>query len=546
MKKYVIGIDFGTLSARTVIVDPENGKEVSESVYQYPHGVMDETLPDGTKLPQMWALQHPEDYLNALKNTIPKALSKAKIKPEQIAGIGVDFTTCTVIPVLADGTPLCFLPELKNEPNAYVKLWKHHGAWKEADKINEIMEKLDPERLAVYGGKISPEWMLPKIAETLNLAPEVYSRVDRFMDAGDWISLVLTGKETRAKCFAGFKACWTAVGGYPSKEILKAIDPRMETLIGTKIPETVSGIDEIAGYINEKGSQLTSLPVGIPVALPMIDAQAALPALKITESGQMMHILGTSACLITNFDHAKTVKGISGYVEDSVVSNCTTYEAGQACVGDSFDWFVKNYVPEKYMREADEKNVSIHEILRRKASTLRPGQSGLLALDWFNGNRSVLDDASLSGMILGLTLNTKPEEIYRAIIESTAFGARVIIEAFVSHGIAVNEIFAAGGIAKKDEMMMQIYADVLRRPIKIADTSQAGALGSAINAAAACGIYLDLREAAKVMGRSYMKIYTPKAENVEIYEKLYSEYKILHDYFGRGENNVMKRLQNLK
>ncbi len=546
MKKYVIGMDFGTLSLRTVVVDPENGTEIAESVYQYPHGVMDEALPDGTKLPKMWALQHPEDYIKALQKTIPQALRSAKIKPQQIVGVGVDFTTCTVIPVLEDGTPVCFLPEFKSEPNAYVKLWKHHGAWKEADKINGILEKLDPERLAVYGGKVSSEWMLPKIAETLNLAPAVYEKADRFMDAGDWISLILTGKETRAKCFAGFKACWTASGGYPSKAVLEAIDSRMKDLIGTKIPEKVNEPEEIAGYISEKASELTTLPVGTPVAMPMIDAQAGLPALKITESGQMMHILGTSACLITNFDEAKTVKGVSGYVENAVFPGCTTYEAGQACVGDGFDWFVKNYVHEKYMKEADEKNVSIHEILRRKASKLRPGQSGLLALDWLNGNRSVLDDSSLSGMILGLTLNTKPEEIYRAIIESTAFGARVIIEAFESHGIAVNEIFAAGGIAKKDEMMMQIYADVLHRPIKIADTSQAGALGSAINAAAASGLYSNLREAAAVMGRSYKKIYSPKAENVEIYEKLYAEYKILHDYFGRGGNDVMKRLQNLK
>ena len=546
MKKYVIGIDFGTLSARAVIADPENGNEVASATYEYPHGVMDEKLPCGKELPKMWALQHPLDYIEALKNTVSQALKNGKIKSEQISGLGVDFTTCTILPILKDGTPLCTLPEFENTPDAYVKLWKHHGAWRETEKINEIFEKLDPERLEVYGGKLSSEWMIPKIAETLNNAPEVYEKADRFIEAGDWISLMLTGKETRAIAFAGFKSCWTAKNGYPKKELYEAVDPRMKNLIGTKIPEKVCGVDEIAGYLSEKGAELTSLPVGIPIAMPMIDAQAALPALGITESGQMMHILGTSACLITNSDEANPVHGVSGYVENGVIPGCTTYEAGQACVGDAFDWFVKNYVPEKYIREADEKNISIHELLRRKASKMKPGQSGLVALDWFNGNRSVLDDSSLSGVILGLTVSTRPEEIYRAIIESTAYGARVIIETFESQNIAVNEIFAAGGIAKKDEMMMQIYADVLKKPIKIAATSQAGALGSAINAAVASGFYKNIKEAAAKMSISYIKTYMPKPENVEIYEKLYAEYKLLHDYFGRGGNDVMKRLQNLK
>lgn len=546
MKKYVIGIDFGTLSARAVVADPDNGNEVASATYNYPHGVMDEKLPDGKELPKMWALQHPEDYIEALKYTVPQAIKAAKISPEQVAGLGIDFTTCTVLPILEDGTPLCLLPEFKSAPDAYVKLWKHHGAWRETEKINKIFEELDPERLAVYGGKLSSEWMIPKIAETLNNAPEIYEKADRFIEAGDWLSLLLTGKETRSIAFAGFKSCWTAKNGYPKKEIYEAVDSRMKDLIGTKIPEKVNGMDEIAGYLNKNGSELTTLPIGTPLAMPMIDAQAALPALGITESGQMMHILGTSACLITNSDEANPVHGISGYVENGVISGCTTYEAGQACVGDAFDWFVKNYVPERYTKEADEKNISVHEVLRRKASKIKPGQSGLLALDWFNGNRSILDDSSLSGLILGLTVNTRPEEIYRAIIESTAFGARVIIETFESQNIAVNEIFAAGGIAKKDEMMMQIYADVLKKPIKIAETSQAGALGSAINAAVASGLYKNMKEAAAKMSKSYIRTYTPKPENVEIYEKLYAEYKTLHDWFGRGGNDVMKRLQNLK
>ena len=546
MKKYVIGIDFGTLSARAVIADVSNGDEIAESTYNYPHGVMDEQLPNGKKLPPQWALQHPEDYIKALKTTVPDILKKSKLKPEQIAGLGIDFTTCTILPIYKDGTPLCTTEDFQDEPHAYVKLWKHHGAWKETDKINQVLHELDPERLDVYGGKISSEWMLPKILETLNNAPEVYSKADRFIEAGDWLSLLLTGKETRSIAFAGFKSCWTAKTGYPSETVLEAIDPQFKNLIGTKIPEKVYGINETAGALSEDGAKLIGLPVGTPLSLPMIDAQAALPALGITESGQMMHIVGTSACLITNSDEAKPVRGISGFAENAVVPNCTTYEAGQACVGDSFDWFVKNCVPEKYKKEADENNVSIHEILRRKASKYKPGQTGLLALDWFNGNRSILDDSTLSGMILGLTITTKPEEIYRAIIESTAFGAKVIIETFEEQGIKVNEIFAAGGIAKKDEMMMQIYADVMNKPIHIAETSQAGALGSAINATVAAGIYKDIKEAASFMKKSFSKTYYPKPENVEIYKKLFDEYKLLHDYFGKGGNDIMKRLQNLK
>lgn len=304
-------------------------------------------------------------------------------------------------------------------------------------------------------------------------------------------------------------------------------------------------MDKKAGYINESGAALTGLNIGTPVSLPMIDAHAAMPALNITDDGDLMLIVGTSSCHILNSKEVKSVEGICGYVKDGVVPGLYTYEAGQAGVGDIFDWFVKNCVPAGYAEEAREKGISIHKLLREKASKLSVGESGLLALDWWNGNRSVLVNSNLTGMILGMTLGTKPEEIYRALIEATAFGLKVIVEQYENSGISINSICAAGGIAQKDEMMMQIYADVLDREIRIAGSTQAGALGSAIYASVAAGAYADLKAAAEKLSKPDAKTYAPIAENAMAYKRLYGEYKTLHDYFGK-ENKVMERLNEFK
>ena len=545
MPKYVIGIDYGTLSGRCVLVDVNSGEEIAESVLNYAHAVMDETLPNGEKLPSSFALQHPEDYLDVLRTTVPDVLSKAGISAEDVIGLGIDFTACTVLPMDEKGTPLCMKDEFKDNKHSYVKLWKHHAAQPEADEINELAAKRGEPWLPIYGGKVSCEWALPKILETLRKAPEVYDNTYRFIEAADWLSLMLTGEETHSAPFAGYKGLWNAETGYPSNDFMTALDPRLDGIVGTKLSEKVLGMDKKAGYINESGAALTGLNIGTPVSLPMIDAHAAMPALNITDDGDLMLIVGTSSCHILNSKEVKSVEGICGYVKDGVVPGLYTYEAGQAGVGDIFDWFVKNCVPAGYAEEAREKGISIHKLLREKASKLSVGESGLLALDWWNGNRSVLVNSNLTGMILGMTLGTKPEEIYRALIEATAFGLKVIVEQYENSGISINSICAAGGIAQKDEMMMQIYADVLDREIRIAGSTQAGALGSAIYASVAAGAYADLKAAAEKLSKPDAKTYAPIAENAMAYKRLYGEYKTLHDYFGK-ENKVMERLNEFK
>lgn len=545
MSRYVIGIDYGTLSGRCVLVDVNSGEEIAESVLNYAHAVMDETLPNGEKLPSSFALQHPEDYLDVLRTTVPDVLSKAGVGAEDIIGLGIDFTACTVLPMDETGTPLCMKDGFKGNKHSYVKLWKHHAAQPEADEINELAAKRGEPWLPIYGGKVSCEWALPKILETLRKAPEVYDNTYRFIEAADWLSLMLTGEETHSAPFAGYKGLWNAETGYPSNDFMTALDPRLDGIVGTKLSEKVLGMDKKAGYINESGAALTGLNIGTPVSLPMIDAHAAMPALNITDDGDLMLIVGTSSCHILNSKEVKSVEGICGYVKDGVVPGLYTYEAGQAGVGDIFDWFVKNCVPAGYTEEAREKGMSIHKLLREKASKLSVGESGLLALDWWNGNRSVLVNSNLTGMILGMTLGTKPEEIYRALIEATAFGLKVIVEQYENSGISINSICAAGGIAQKDEMMMQIYADVLDREIRIAGSTQAGALGSAIYASVAAGAYADLKAAAEKLSKPDAKTYAPIAENAMAYKRLYGEYKTLHDYFGK-ENKVMERLNEFK
>lgn len=550
-KKYAIGVDFGTLSGRAVLVELDTGNEIATAVKEYPHGVMDEHLPGGNvKLEHDWALQHPQDYLDVFSQTIPAVLKESGVSPEDVIGVGVDFTACTILPIDKSGQPLCFDKKLESNPHAYVKLWKHHAAQDEANKLNEIAEKRGEEFLKLYGGKISSEWMIPKIWQVLDEAPEIYEHADRFLEATDWVVLQLTGQEMRNSCTAGYKAIWHKKMGYPSKDFFKALDPRLENVVEEKLSTDIYPIGSKAGEITEEAAKLTGLKPGTAVAVGNVDAHVAVPAVGITDAGKMLMIIGTSTCHMLLGNEEKMVPGMCGVVEDGIIPGYMGYEAGQSCVGDHFQWFIENCVPAEYTNEAKECGVSIHKVLREKASKLKPGQSGLVALDWWNGNRSVLVDVDLTGMIVGCTLLTKAEEIYRALIEATAYGTRMIIDTFEENGVPIEELYAAGGIAQKDEMMMQIYADVTNREIRISESAQTPALGSAMFGAVAAGAerggYDSIVDAAKVMAKVRENTYKPIPENVELYEKLYQEYKILHDYFGRGENDVMKRLKEIK
>ena len=550
MAKYAVGVDYGTLSGRAVLVNVETGEEIAYSVLDYPHGVMDEQLPSGVKLGQDWALQHPTDYLSVLGTAIPDVLSKTNVDPADVIGVGIDFTACTVLPVKADGTPLCFLPQYQDNPHAYVKLWKHHAAQDKANRINQIAHDRGESWIDRYGGKISSEWVFPKLWQILDESPEIYNAMDYFIEAADWVIWQLCGRQTRNSCTAGYKAIWHKRDGFPSSDFFKALDPRMEQVIAEKFGCPVTPLGEKAGEITPEAASLTGLLPGTAVAIATVDAHVCVPAVKIDGPKKMLAIMGTSTCHMLLGDKEQPVPGICGVVEDGILPGFYGYEAGQSCVGDHFAWFIDNCLPASYYEDAKSKGMNIHQYLREKAEKLKVGESGLLALDWWNGNRSILVDVDLTGMMLGMTLQTKPEEIYRALIEATAFGTKTLIENYRAHGVPVEEFYAAGGISQKDPMTMQIYADVINMPVYIAGSEQGPALGAAIFAAVAAGKerggYNSVFDAAKVMGKLRDTVYRPIPENVAVYQKLFEEYTRLHDYFGRGENDVMKRLKTIK
>jgi L-ribulokinase len=551
MAKYSLGIDFGTLSGRAVLVNVENGKEVATCVYNYDSGVIDEFLPSsGERLPHDWALQDPADYLRVLQVTVPAALKEAGVSPDDVIGIGIDFTACTMLPIDKAGTPLCFDPQFKNNPHSWVKLWKHHAAQPEANKINDIARERGESFLARYGGKISSEWFFAKLWQILDEAPEIYGAAHTFMEAADWIVLQLTGKETRNACTAGYKAMWSKREGFPSNEFFAALDPRLENVIDDKLARDISPMGATAGVLIPEMAEKMGLKPGIGVAVGNVDAHVAVPATTVVETGKMVIIMGTSNCHMVLGSEPKIVGGMCGVVEDGIIPGFFGFEAGQSCVGDHFAWFVENCVPAAYQDEAKSKGMNIHDLLTEKAQALKPGESGLLALDWWNGNRSVLVDADLTGVMLGCTLNTKPEEMYRALIEATAFGTNKIIKAFADNGVAVDEIYACGGLPEQNKMLMQIYSDVTGREIKVAASPQTVALGSAmfgaVAAGAAAGGYDSIFDAAKKMAGVKDEMYKPIPENQAIYAQLFAEYEMLHDYFGRGANDVMKRLKVIK
>ncbi len=551
MSKYAIGIDFGTESGRALLVDVRDGQELATAVHPYANGVIDERLPDsGVRLEPDWALQDPNDYLEVFKQAIPAVLKESGVDPADVIGLGIDFTACTMLPTKADGTPLCFLPEWRAQPHAWVKLWKHHAAQPEANRLNQIARELGYAFLDRYGGKISSEWFFPKAWQILDEAPEIYQAADRLLEGADWVVWQLTGQEKRNTCTAGYKAIWSKREGFPPDAFFKALDPRLEHIVDHKMSRTLYPLGAKAGGLTAQAAGWTGLRPGTAVAIANVDAHVAVPAAGVTEAARMVIIMGTSNCHMVLGTQERLVPGMCGYVEDGIIPGFFGYEAGQSCVGDHFAWFVENCVPASYEREAGARGINVHQLLEEKAAGLKPGASGLVALDWWNGNRSVLVDVDLTGMLVGATLATRAEEIYRALIEATAYGTRIIIETFEANDVPVVEIVATGGLPDRNKLLMQIYADVTGRPIKIAGTQQAGALGSAMHGAVAAGAavggYADIFEASRRMARLRDEAYQPIPEHRRVYDRLYAEYVTLHDYFGRGANDVMKRLKALK
>jgi L-ribulokinase len=553
MSAYAIGIDFGTESGRAVLVDCAAGRELGTAVYPYRHGVIDERLPaphEDVELEPDWALQDPEDYVRTLQEAVPELLTETGVEPSEVIGIGIDSTACTMLPALADGTPLCLLEELRGNPHSWVKLWKHHAAQPEADRINEVAAERGEPWLPRYGGKISSEWFFAKALQILDEAPEIYTRADRLIEAADWIVWQLTGIETRNTCTAGYKAIWSKRDGFPSDAYFAALDPRFEHVVDEKMSRTISPVGSRAGGLSERVAAWTGLRPGTPVAVANVDAHVAAPAATVTAPGTMVLIMGTSICHILLGEEPTVVEGMCGVVEDGVIPGLFGFEAGQSAVGDIFAWFAEHGVPPEYHEAAARQGADIHAVLGAEAAKLRPGESGLLALDWWNGNRSILVDVDLSGLLVGLSLATKAPEIYRALLEATAFGTRVIVEAFMDAGVAVDGMVACGGLPEKNTLLMQIFADVTGREFRVAASKQTPALGSAMFGAVAAGTELggfdSIEEASRQMARLGDERYVPNPANRAIYDELYAEYVGLHDLFGRGGNDAMKRLRALQ
>ncbi|WP_285241220.1 ribulokinase [Arthrobacter sp. G.S.26] len=545
---YVVGVDYGTLSGRAVVVRVRDGKELGSGVFDYPHAVVTDALPASTggsaRLPGEWALQVPNDYRDVLRNAVPAAVADAGIDPAAVVGIATDFTACTMVPTKADGTPLNEVAGFANRPHAYVKLWRHHAAQPQADRINELAAERGEAWLARYGGLISSEWEFAKGLQLLEEDPGAYAAMDHWVEAADWIVWQLCGQYVRNACTAGYKGIYQD-GRYPSGDFLAALNPGFEDFVSTKLEHTIGRLGDAAGYLTAEAAAWTGLPEGIAVAVGNVDAHVTAPAARAVDPGQLVAIMGTSTCHVMNGTELREVPGMCGVVDGGIVDGLWGYEAGQSGVGDIFGWFTKHGVPPAYHQAAAKAGLGIHEYLTELAAAQAIGGHGLIALDWHSGNRSVLVDHELSGIVVGQTLATRPEDTYRALLEATAFGTRTIVDAFRDSGVPVKEFIVAGGLLK-NRLLMQIYSDVTGLQLSTIGSTQGPALGSAIHAAVAAGKYPDIRVAAAAMGAEPGEVYTPIPENVAAYDELFQEYRTLHDYFGRGTNNVMHRLKAIQ
>lgn len=517
--QYAIGVDFGTLSARAVVARLTDGTVLGSGVSEYRHGVISDALPTtGERLPPDWALQVPSDYVESMVAAVRDALAASGVDASQVVGIGTDFTACTVLPTLADGTPLCELPELAGRPHAYVKLWKHHAAQSHAERLNAVAHERSEPWIQRYGGRLSSEWELAKALQLLEEDPLVYARTERWVEAADWIVWQLCGVYLRGVCTTGYKAAYQD-GQYPSPEYFAALNPAFEHFIAEKVAQPTGQLGERAGGLSPAMAERMGLPADIAVCVGNVDAHVTAPAAGAVGPGQLVAIMGTSTCHVMNGADLRPVDGMCGVVDGGIVPGLWGYEAGQSGVGDIFGWFVDQLAADLG-----------HERLTELALAQPVGAHGLVALDWHSGNRSVLVDHELSGVFVGLTLATTPADMYRALVESTAFGTRIIVERLESAGVPVHDFIAAGGLLK-NPLVMQVYADVLRRPIHVVESDQAPALGSAMHAAVAAGAFPDITAAAAAMATLRRDAWLPNPTAADVYDRLFAVYRSLHDHF---------------
>ncbi|MDX6253733.1 MAG: L-ribulokinase [Frankiales bacterium] len=554
--RYAIGVDLGTASARALLVDLVSGDELATACADYPSGVLDSVLPStGQQLPPTWALQDPQDWLDTLQSTVAEVLVRAQVPPEQVVGIGIAATCCTVLPTKATGEALAADVRWSADPHAWPKLWKHHAAQPQADRLTLAAQETGTGMLDAYGGRYSSEWVLPKALQMLEESPEAFTAAERLVEAADWVVWQLVGREVRGAQMAGYKAGLRiehsedgdGAGGFPARSYLAAVHPRLPEVL-EKLSWLAEHLapGERAGGLAAPWARRLGLPPGTPVAVGNIDAQVCAAACGALDAGQMTLVMGTSVCNLLLAEHGRPVPGTGGVVLGGIASGLWAYEAGQAGVGDMLGWFVRHQLPATLERAAEEANRSPFELLEGSASVQAPGECGVVALDWWNGNRSVLMDADLSGVLVGLTLTTRPEDIYRALIDAAAFGQRRIIETFERAGVPVREVVACGGLATKSPLLMQVLADVTRREMRVSASKQTAALGAALHAAVAAGEagggFASISEAAAHLARLEERVYRPRPTEAAAYDELYDIYSELHDYFGRTRPQIMHDL----
>ncbi len=535
-QKYAIGVDFGTESGRALLLELSSGRELAVGVVPYPHGVIDRELPSsGERLGPDWALQDPDDWVTVLENAIAYVVAEASVDPADVVGLGVDFTSCTVLPVDSEGIPLCKYEHWRRRPHAWPKLWKHHAAQPVADRLTEVALERGEDFLSRYGGRISSEWYFPKLIELWLEDREVYNECNAFIEATDWIIWWLTGTQIRQSCTAGYKAFFSPQDGLPPKQYFEAAYPGFDTP-GEKLGHTFVPLGTRAGTLSPNAAAAIGLPESVAVAVGNVDSFVSMPGAGVEHPGAYVMVVGTSICDMVVHPQEIRLPGITGVVRDGILPGLYGYEAGQVAVGDMLAWFVDEFAP----------GDGSYAALEAAAARLSPGETGLVALDWWNGNRTILADADLTGVIAGLTLHSSKVEIYRALLESIAYGNRRIMDNFDEHGFELTEIVACGGIAERSPLIMQLLADTSGRPVHVPASSEIPARGSALFGAVAAGYFEDIATAIAATRPTIARTYVPDPAAKSTYDKVYSVYRRLYERLGRSEVELLHDLKRIR
>jgi L-ribulokinase len=533
---YAIGVDFGTESGRAALVELSSGDVLATSVVRYPSAVIDETLPSsGERLPDDYALQDPDDWVKVMEEGLPEVIAKADVPAEEVVGLGIDFTSCTVLPVNQEGVPLCTQDEWRTRRQAWPKLWKHHAAQPIADRLNDVALERGEEFLERYGGRISSEWYFPKLIEVWLEDREVYDASTAYIEATDWIVWWLTGRECRQTATAGFKAMWSPDDGLPPTDYFTAAYPGFDHP-DEKLGDSFVPLGTKAGTLRPEVAEKVGLPESVAVAVGNVDAWVSVPGVGVEEPGTFVIVIGTSICDMIVHPEEVRLPGITGVVKDGILPGLYGYEAGQAAVGDMLAWFVERMVMDS----------GGYGALEESAARIEPGETGLVALDWWNGNRTILADADLTGAIFGLGLHTTREQIYRALLESIAFGSRRIMDNFEQYGLVLSQIVACGGIAERSPLMMQLLADTSGRQVNVPEVSEIPARGAALFGAVAAGVYPDIGAAIEATRPRRVRTYEPNLEAKKTYDRVYEIYRTLYDTLGRSEVRLMHELKRIR